>query len=101
MEITSARMATMVSSSGMVKPVGRCESARVDGAAHRDGDAQCNMDAPPNGANPPPTIPLPGVDLLYVQLEPASGNCFEKNKPKDALTFLSTQPDGQLPTDGC
>lgn len=54
-----------------------------------------------NGANPPPTLPLPGVDLLYVQLEPASGNCFEKNKPKNALTFLSTQPDGLLPTDGC
>lgn len=53
-----------------------------------------------NGANPPP-LPLPGVDLLYVQLESASGNCFEKNRPKDAVTFFSTEPDGLLPSDGC
>ncbi len=50
-----------------------------------------------NGANPPP-LGIPGVDLLYLQLEPASGNCFEKNKPSD-LTFFSS--DGELPTDGC
>ena len=28
------------------------------------------------------------------------GNCFEKNEPK-TCTFLSSEPDGQLPTDGC
>jgi hypothetical protein len=52
-----------------------------------------------NGGNPPP-LPLPGADILYVQFEPASGNCFEKNKP-DAFTFFSTEPNGELPTDGC
>ena len=52
-----------------------------------------------NGGDPPP-IPLPGVDILYFQFEPASGNCFEKNKP-DTFTFFSSQPDGELPTDGC
>lgn len=50
-----------------------------------------------NGANPPP-LGIPGVDILYLQFEPAAGNCFEKNKPSD-FTFFST--DGELPTDGC
>jgi hypothetical protein len=53
-----------------------------------------------NGSNPPP-LGIPGVDILYLQLlEPASGNCFEKNKP-NGFTFFSSEPDGQLPTDGC
>ena len=52
-----------------------------------------------NGANPPP-IPLPGVDILYFQFEPASGNCFKRNKPS-TFTFFSSEPDGELPTDGC
>jgi len=58
-----------------------------------------------NGQNPPP-LPLPGVDILYVQTpppagpEPGIGNCFEKNKPSD-FTFFSSEPDGELPTDGC
>jgi hypothetical protein len=58
-----------------------------------------------NGGNPPP-LPLPGVDILYVQTpppagpEPGVGNCFEKNKPS-TFTFFSSEPDGELPTDGC
>ncbi len=52
-----------------------------------------------NGGKPPP-VPVPPVDILYVQFEPASGNCFEKNKPS-GFTFFSTEPDGQLPSDGC
>ena len=58
-----------------------------------------------NGGNPPP-IGLPGADILYVQTpppfgpEPGTGNCFEKNKP-GTFTFFSSEPDGQLPTDGC
>ena len=52
-----------------------------------------------NGANPPP-LGIPGVDILYLQVEPASGNCFKKNKP-DTFTFFSSEPDGELPTDGC
>lgn len=53
-----------------------------------------------NGANPPP-LPLPGVDLLYVQLEVGpfvSGNCFEANQPS-TLSFFSSE--GSLPVDGC
>jgi hypothetical protein len=54
-----------------------------------------------NGLNPTPGIP--GVDILYLQTPPFEagvGNCFEKNKPA-SFTFLSSEPDGQLPTDGC
>ena len=58
-----------------------------------------------NGQNPPP-LPLPGVDILYVQTpppagpEPGTGNCFKRNFPVD-FTFFSSEPDGELPTDGC
>ena len=55
-----------------------------------------------NGGNPPP-LGIPGVDILYLQVpptEPGVGNCFEKNRPKD-FTFLSSEPGGQLPDDGC
>jgi hypothetical protein len=56
-----------------------------------------------NGQNPPP-LPLPGVDILYLQTpppagpEPGTGNCFEDNTPA-TFTFFSS--DGALPTDGC
>ena len=63
-----------------------------------------------NGIIEPGATPFPPVDLLYAQLEPASGNCFEKNKP-DGYTFFSTEPpfpfgappfgSGPLPVDGC
>jgi parallel beta-helix repeat protein len=56
-----------------------------------------------NGRIPPGTTPLPSVDILYVQtkpFEPGTGNCFEKNKPA-GFTFYSSEPNGQLPTDGC
>jgi parallel beta-helix repeat protein len=65
-----------------------------------------------NGTFPfvPGVTPFPPVDLLYAQAEPASGNCFEKNKPA-GYTFFSTEPPypfgappfgtGPLPTDGC
>lgn len=58
-----------------------------------------------NGGNPPP-LGIPGVDILYIQTpppagpEPGTGNCFKKNQPK-TFTFFSSEPDGQLPTDGC
>jgi len=58
-----------------------------------------------NGANPPP-LPLPGVDILYVQTpppfgpEPGTGNCFIYNQPSSFTSFATTA-DGQLPTDGC
>ena len=56
-----------------------------------------------NGANPPPELPLPGVDLMHLQTPPPEvpfGNCFLRNQPEGELTFLST-PNGELPTDGC
>ena len=58
-----------------------------------------------NGTGIPP-VPIPPVDLLYVQTpppagpEPGIGNCFKNNQPA-AASFFSTEPDGLLPTDGC
>lgn len=54
-----------------------------------------------NGQSPPPFLPLPGVDILYLQtppFEPGTGNCFEQNRPS-TLTFFSSE--GVLPSDGC
>ena len=53
-----------------------------------------------NGSNPPPG-PLVGLaaDLTYFDSIGSSGNCFEKNKPKNGFTFVSSL--GDLPTDGC
>jgi parallel beta-helix repeat protein len=52
-----------------------------------------------NGTAPPPLpINFLASDLLYFQLEPASGNCFTDNRPP-GFTFVSSQ--GALPTDGC
>ena len=54
-----------------------------------------------NGLNPPP-IPVAflAADATYFEFEGSSGNCFEKNKPA-GFTFVSSEPDGLLPTDGC
>ncbi len=54
-----------------------------------------------NGLNPT-TIGLEflAADITYFQFEPNSGNCFEKNKPKNGFTIVSA-PDVELPTDGC
>lgn len=54
-----------------------------------------------NGGSPPP-IPIAflAADVTYFQFEGSSGNCFEKNKPA-AFSFLSSEPNGLLPTDGC
>ncbi len=54
-----------------------------------------------NGTSPPP-IPIAflAADLTYFEFEGSSGNCFEKNKPS-GFSFVSSEPDGQLPTDGC
>ena len=57
-------------------------------------------------AAPPISINFLAADVTYYQLEAlfgfgsAFGNCFEKNKPS-GFSFVSSQPDGQLPTDGC
>jgi parallel beta-helix repeat protein len=54
-----------------------------------------------NGQNAPP-IPIAFLasDVTYFQFEDSSGNCFEKNKPL-GFTFISSEPNGLLPTDGC
>ena len=54
-----------------------------------------------NGLNAPP-IPIAflAADITYFEFEGSSGNCFAKNKPS-GFTFVSSQPDGELPTDGC
>jgi hypothetical protein len=63
-----------------------------------------------NGLSPPADAPLPPVDLLYLQFEvdaDDSGNCFEKNKPKNGVTYYAAYPSapppagGPLPTAGC
>ena len=54
-----------------------------------------------NGTNAPP-IPIAflAADITYFEFEGSSGNCFQKNKPA-GFTFVSSQSDGLLPTDGC
>ena len=60
-----------------------------------------------NGTNPLPLLPpeIKGLaaDITYVSIHPfetSSGNCFENNKPM-GFSFISTEPDGELPDDGC
>jgi hypothetical protein len=54
-----------------------------------------------NGGSPPP-IPIAflAADITYFEFEGSSGNCFRRNKPA-GFTFVSSEPDMQLPTDGC
>ncbi len=58
-----------------------------------------------NGLAAPAEHPLAPLasDVIYLQtppFEPGTGNCFEDNEPP-SFTFFSSEPDGQLPTDGC
>jgi hypothetical protein len=48
----------------------------------------------------PPALQALAADLTYFDFEGSSGNCFEKNGPA-GFTFVSSEPDGLLPTDGC
>jgi parallel beta-helix repeat protein len=54
-----------------------------------------------NGSRPPP-IPIAflAADVTYFEFEGSSGNCFAKNKPA-GFSFVSSEPNGLLPTDGC
>ena len=60
-----------------------------------------------NGTNPPGgPLDFLAADITYFSAGPDagefnSGNCFEKNKPKNGFTFFSSEPDTELPTDGC
>jgi hypothetical protein len=57
---------------------------------------------PPGGGAGP--LDFLAADLTYFTSplagEFSSGNCFEKNKPA-GFTFVSSEPGGLLPTDGC
>jgi nitrous oxidase accessory protein NosD len=55
-----------------------------------------------NGGSPPGgLLDFLAADITFFDLfEGSSGNCFEKNKP-EGFTYYSSEPDGELPTDGC
>ena len=52
------------------------------------------------GSAPPIPIAFLAADITYFEFEDSSGNCFEKNRPR-GFSFISSEPDGLLPTDGC
>jgi hypothetical protein len=52
------------------------------------------------GSAPPIPISFLAADITYFQFERSSGNCFEKNRPS-GFSFVSSEADLQLPTDGC
>jgi parallel beta-helix repeat protein len=56
-----------------------------------------------NGTNPQAgPLNFLAADLTYFDVvDGSTGNCFQKNKPKNGFTFVSSEPDGLLPTDGC
>jgi hypothetical protein len=56
-----------------------------------------NGDNPPGGA-----LDFLAADITYFDIiDGSSGNCFEKNKPKDGFDIFTSDPSGELPTDGC
>ena len=71
----------------------RANNNRVAGNAVRG-----NGSAPPGGGQGP--LDFLAADLTYFELEGSSGNCFENNRPS-TFSFISSQPDGLLPSDGC
>jgi hypothetical protein len=49
-----------------------------------------------------PGLEFLAADLTYVDADESTGNCFKRNnRPPDDYTFVSSEPDGELPTDGC
>jgi parallel beta-helix repeat protein len=52
-----------------------------------------------NGGNPTPGLEILAADITHASLvESSTGNCYDKNTYD---TFVSTDPSGALPTDGC
>ncbi len=50
----------------------------------------------------PPGLEFLAADITYFDLfDGSSGNCFQKNQPAGLFTFVSSEPDTLLPTDGC
>ncbi|MEO1573535.1 MAG: right-handed parallel beta-helix repeat-containing protein [Pseudomonadota bacterium] len=64
----------------------------------QDNTVRGNGSAPPGGGAGP--LDFLAADLTYFEQEGSSGNCFRDNEP-DGFTFISSQPDGALPTEGC
>jgi len=57
-----------------------------------------------NALNPSmPDLEFLAADLTYFDFgDGSTGNCFKRNnRPPDDYTFVSSEPDGELPTDGC
>jgi parallel beta-helix repeat protein len=55
-----------------------------------------------NGENPMAgPLNFLAADATYFDFDGSTGNCFKKNKPKGDFTVVSSEPDGELPTDGC
>ena len=72
-----------------------------------DNEVRGNGGLPPGGPFAP--IQFLAADITYFSdwpvpppngPETSSGNCFEDNEP-DGFTSVSSEPDGELPTDGC
>ena len=55
-----------------------------------------------NGLNPDETdVSALAADISYFDGGGSSGNCFENNKPAGEYSYLSSEADSELPTDGC
>lgn len=55
-----------------------------------------------NGLDPDESdVSFLAADLTYADGGDSSGNCFENNKPAGEYSYISTEADGELPTDGC
>jgi len=57
-----------------------------------------------NALNPSmPDLEFLAADLTYFDFgDGSTGNCFKRNnRPPNDYTFVSSEPDGELPTDGC
>jgi hypothetical protein len=85
-------------------PLRNCiaDPPQADPAANNNRVSQNQVSG--NGGSPPGggagDLDFLAADITYFEFEGSSGNCFEKNKP-EGFTFVSSEPDGQLPTDGC
>ena len=55
---------------------------------------------PGDGMGGPGPLDFLTADISYFEFEGSSGNCFQKNKPA-GFTSVSSDPSGELPTDGC
>jgi hypothetical protein len=83
------------------------ECTGAPGQLKADPSANNNLidknDLTDNGLDAPEhDLSFAASDIIYLQFEPASGNCFQRNEP-ETFTFVSLTGAGfgPLPTDGC